>query len=81
MVWEPVLVNRLKNTYIQMLVLTHQHSDCLWVNKSSPFSSFIPQICSLMEIMPVTCLKQIFFTVRMEEGKGSDKSLKNSMIK
>jgi len=40
------------------------------------FSLFIPRIYSLMETVPVTCLKQIFFTVRMEEGKGSDKSLK-----
>lgn len=64
-----------------MLVLTHQHNDCLWVNNSSLFSSFLPQIYPLMEIMPVTCLKQIFFTGRMEEGKGSDKSLKNNMIK
>lgn len=53
----------------------------LWVNNNSLFSSFIPQIYSLMEIMPVTCLKQIFFIVCMEEGKGSDKSLKNIMIK
>lgn len=81
MVWQPDLVNRLNNTYVQILVLTHQHSDCLRVNNSSLFSSFIPQIYSLMEIMPVTCLKQIFFTVRMEESKGSDKSLKNSVMK